>query len=283
MNPPIEDIALSEAHEGIHRTIGKSLGLDSRGRRKFGGGGLFDLSMEMKPSRKPHVRKPYSESLRRDLVCPNCSFDHSVYGLATWCSDCGEDIFSTHILGEIQVVRAILSDVPRRETELGARVATSDMENALEDLVSIFEASLKYEVRRYSKDQGESEDDLEKRTKKIGSKLQSVRMAQEILPKHCGIGFEHFDSNKLEALDALFQKRHPITHNLGVIDRKYLDRIKSYEKEGKEIRVSLDELYVASQAVFDLLETYHLKLHPGARKAKREKDETAGQEGDQEK
>lgn len=265
-----EDIMLSEAHDGIHKMINKSLGLDSRGRRNFGSGGLLDISMEMKPSQKPRVRKPYSESLRRDLICPNCSLDHSVYGLATWCPDCGADIFSTHIWGEIEVVRAILSDVPRREDSLGARVATADMENALEDLVSIFEASLKYEVRRYSQDQGESEEALEKRMKKIGSKLQSVRMAQEILPKQCGTGFEYFDSSKLSALDAFFQKRHPITHNLGVIDRKYLDRIKSYEKEGREIRVSLDELHTASQTVFDLLESYHLELHPKAHTANRD-------------
>ena len=122
--------------------IGKSLSLDSKGRRKFGSGGLIDISMEMKSSRKSHVRKPYSETLRRDLTCPNCSLDHSVYGLATWCSDCGVDIFSTHILGEINVVRAILGDVPRREEDLGVRVAASDIENALEDLVSIFEATL---------------------------------------------------------------------------------------------------------------------------------------------
>jgi hypothetical protein len=272
----IEDIAMSEAHEGIHKMIGKSLGLDSRGRRNFGDGGSFDISMEMKPSRKPHVRKPYSESLRRDLICPNCSLDHSVYGLATWCSDCGVDIFTTHVLGEIQVVRAILSDVPRREENLGARVATSDMENVLEDLVSIFEASLKYEVRRYAQDQQEAQEETERRFKKIGSKLQSVRLAQEILPKHCGIGFEHFATDKLEALDMLFQKRHPITHNLGVIDRKYLDRIKGYEKEGKEIRVSLVELHEASQVVFDLLESYHLQLHPGAHKA-RQRDEGTDQ------
>lgn len=262
-----KDIVSGEALEGVHKALAKSLGLDSRGRKSFGSGGLIDIKMEMKPPRKPYVRRPYSESLRRDLVCPNCGLDHSVYGLATWCSDCGLDVFTTHVLGEIEVVRAILSDVPRREKELGARVATSDLENALEDLVSIFEASLKYEVRRHAQSQGESDEEVDKRMKKVGNKLQSVRMAQEILPKHCGVGFDHFDSGKLEELDALFQKRHPITHNLGVIDRKYLDRIKGYEKEGKEIRVSLEELHAASQTVFDLLEGYHMELYPEACRA----------------
>ena len=260
----VKDVALSEAHEGIQKMIGKSLGLDSRGKRKFGSGGMLDISMEMKPSRKPHVRKPYSETLRRDVICPSCTLDHSVYGLATWCSDCGCDIFSSHVLGEINVVKAILGDVPRREKDLGARVAANDVENALEDLVSIFEATLKYEVRRYSQEQGLSEEDLGKKMGRIGSKLQSVRMAQEILPKHCGLGLEHFDSDKLDALDTLFQKRHPITHNLGVVDRKYLDRMKSYEKEGKEVQVSIAELRVAAETLFDLLESFHLRLHPDA-------------------
>jgi len=262
-----KDIAMSEAHDGIQRMLKKTLKLDGRGKRKLTSGGLIDISMELKPSRKPHVRRPFADTLRRDVVCPSCTLDHSVFGLATWCSDCGDDIFTTHVLGEIDVVRIILGDVPRREQAFGARIAASDIENALEDLVSIFEATLKIEIRRHNRNAGESEEDLEKRMKKIGSRLQSVRNAIDILPNNCGIGFDHVDSTVLENLDRLFQKRHPITHNLGVVDRKYLERMRSREEEGKDVQVTVQQISDATEIVFDLLEGFHLRLFPNATKA----------------
>ena len=42
----------------------------------------------------------------------------------------------------------------------------------------------------------------------------------------------------LEEARTVFEKRHPITHNLGVIDRKYLERVRSGELEGREVRIT---------------------------------------------
>ena len=39
-----------------------------------------------------------------------------------------------------------------------------------------------------------------------------------------------------------FEKRHPVTHNLGVIDRKYLERTREVEREGREVRISTEEI-----------------------------------------
>ena len=182
-----KDIAISEAHDGIQGMLKDSLGLDSRGKKCISGGGLVDITMELVPSQRPPVRRPYADILRRDVICPSCGLDCSVYGLATWCSGCGLDIFTTHVMGEIGVVRTILADVPRRGEAFGPRIAAGDIENALEDLVSIFEATLKYEIRRHLRNAGESKDDLEKRMGRLGSRLQSVRNAIGILPKECGI------------------------------------------------------------------------------------------------
>ena len=261
-----KDIAMSEAHDGINRMLKKSLGLDSRGKRSFGGD-LLKIDMELKQSRKPPVRRPYADLLRRDVLCPACGLDHSVYVLATWCSDCGQDIFTTHVLGEIGVVHTILSDVPRREDAFGVRIAASDIENALEDLVSIFEATLKYEIRRYATGNGVSRDEVDKQMGRLGSRLQSVRNAIEILPKQCGIGFDGTPNDELDRLDRLFQKRHPITHNLGVIDRKYLERMQTGEPEGREVRVTLRDVSNAATAVFGVLERFHTRLYPNTVKA----------------
>jgi hypothetical protein len=244
----------------------EALGLDSQGRRQLVGG-LLNVSIEMKSPSKPHVWRPWETILKRDAVCPRCQLDQSVYGLAVWCADCGVDIFSTHILGEINVVRAMLADVPRRRDLLGERAAAKDVENALEDLVSVFEAVLKIDLQRFMRLHGVLDSEVDTRMRRIGSRMQSVSSAEAIVPDHCN-GTQLFSGAAvLQGLDLVFQKRHPITHNLGVIDRKYLDRVRNGEVEGREVRVEPEEVQQAAHVVFLVLEDLHVRLFPDSVKA----------------
>jgi hypothetical protein len=54
-------------------------------------------------------------------------------------------------------------------------------------------------------------------------------------------------------LAAVLEKRHPIAHNLGVVDRQYLLRAQSGELEGREIRVGEEELLRAIDMVQGIL------------------------------
>jgi len=55
-------------------------------------------------------------------------------------------------------------------------------------------------------------------------------------------------------LSYIFDKRYPIAHNLGVVDKKYIGRGRSSESEGIEIRVEKAEAATASDLVFKALE-----------------------------
>jgi hypothetical protein len=247
---------------GVERAMRDALGLGSAGKRRLVDG-LIKVDLEMKSSPPPHVWKPYEEILRRDLVCTKCTLDHSVYGLAVWCPDCGEDIFPTHVQGEIRVIEAIVGDVDRRRHELGARVAARDLENALEDLVSVFEVTLKFELRRYRKSKGDTDDQVDAAMKKIGSRLQSVSNAVTIIPPLCdGIPLFPTGSADEAKLNRVFQKRHPITHNLGVVDRKYIERVRSGEAEGTEVRVAKEEILETAKITHAVLAEFHEKLFP---------------------
>jgi ribosomal protein L44E len=222
-----KDLVMREAKIGAERAVREALGFGSGGKRRLVDG-LIKVDMEMKSDPPEHVWQPYEDILQRDLICPHCTLDHSVYGFAIWCPDCGKDIFTTHVRGEIRVIEAIVGDVDRRKNELGARVAARDLENALEDLVSIFEATFKIEIRRYRKDKGDSDGGIDATMKKIGSRLQSVSSAVTIVSESCdGIPLFPAGSNDEGKLARVFQKRHPITHNLGVVDRKYIDKVRS--------------------------------------------------------
>ncbi|MBI3867434.1 MAG: hypothetical protein HY299_02800 [Verrucomicrobia bacterium] len=257
-----KEMVTREATIGVQRALQQALGLGSGGKRRLVDG-LISVDLEMKSSPTPHVSRPYEDVLRRDLICPNCTLDHSVYGFAIWCADCGNDIFTTHVRNEIRVIEAIVSDVDRRRKELGARVAARDLENALEDMVSIFEATLKMEIRRHRKGKGDTEVAIETAMKKIGSRLQSVSHAVSIIPEHCDCAYLFPpDSADEVRLDRIFQKRHPITHNLGVVDKKYIERVRSGEAEGTEVRVEKSEIVDTARITFAVLSDLHSRLFP---------------------
>lgn len=257
-----KELVAREARSGIERAMREALGLGHSGKRRLVDG-LISVDLEMKSSPPSHVWRPYEDILRRDLICPHCTLDHSVYGFGVWCPDCGKDIFTTHIQGEIRVTEAIIGDIDRRKKELGPRVAARDLENSLEDLVSIFEATLKMEIRRYRKSKGDGADQVDSVMKRIGSRLQSVSQAVTIIPEFCdGQLLFASGSDDAKKLDRVFQKRHPITHNLGVVDRKYIERVQSGEAEGTEVRVEMPEILDAAKITHAILSEFHNKLFP---------------------
>lgn len=258
-----QDILTREATKGISRSIENGLGLGPSRKKKYGDK-FFSMELEYKPGQLLHVRRPFEEVLRRDVVCPHCGLDHSVYGLATWCSDCGRDIFMTHVETEFNVIRAMLKDSNRREKELGSRVAQKDIENALEDTVSVFEATLRAQVKRVLIERGISKEEIEDIfRKKIKTNFQNVALAQEITKEIIGKRvFEGTDERDVGLLNKIFLKRHPITHNLGVVDRKYLEKVRSGELEGRDVRVTEEEVEQAIKIAFNSMAEFHHAIFP---------------------
>lgn len=252
-----KDIALREAQGGIDNMINDALGLGPSGRRKMGGG-LISIEMSYKPSTPRHVRRPYEDEVRRDVICPYCTLDQTVFGLATWCSDCGRDIFLTHVSAEIAVTQSMLKDVCRREQDLGKRVATKDLENCLEDAVSIFEASVKALVRRALTERGDDPASIDSQMTKIGNSFQSTDRSKEQLLKL--FGYSPSQPDLWGRLSGCFQKRHPVTHNLGVVDKKYLERAQEAEREGREVRISESEVAALLEDIYSAISNIHQAL-----------------------
>ena len=148
------DVATREAHKGVDRMMRDALKVGASGKRKMKGN-FISMELKYKPGSLPHVTHPFEDEVRRDVVCPHCSLDQTVFGLATWCSDCGRDIFLTHVNAQLDVTRLMVDDIERREKHLGKRVVAKDLENCLEDAVSIFEAAVKATVRRALIERGE--------------------------------------------------------------------------------------------------------------------------------
>lgn len=237
----------NEVVKGIDKSIQKALGLGSSHKKTYGSG-MFKMEMSYKPGRPDFVPRPLEEELRRDIICPNCGLEHAVFGLATWCPDCGKDIFICHVDTEFEVIQKVLSVIDKRREELGARVAGRDIENGLEDTVSVFEAVLKIITKKLLAEMGITPEMIISRLEKIRNSYQNINSAAKTFLTQTG--FELFDSisqDEVETLKSIFEKRHPITHNVGIVDKKYLERVRTGETEGREIRVTAQEVELAIQ------------------------------------
>jgi hypothetical protein len=236
-----ESVVMREAQGGIQNMMKDALGLDSRGRRRMSGD-FLSIELSMKSSSPRPVVKPIEEELRRDVTCPHCTLVHAVFGLAVWCPDCGKDIFLTHVGAELDVVRKVLGEVEGRRERLGARVAARDIENALEDTVSIFEAVMKFTYRRkLTESVGATE--AESRLARHRNAFQNPRRAAEIV--NAELGEDLFASTGAEGQETVcntFQKRHPITHNLGVVDRQFLGHGIVADSLGREVPLTVEEV-----------------------------------------
>jgi predicted nucleic acid-binding Zn-ribbon protein len=248
------DVAINEALGGLDGILRDALRLDKSGKRTIDAG-LLSIEMSLTPAQQTAVGRPVEEELRRDLTCTHCGLRHAVFGLAFWCPDCGNDLFLQHVREEFDVVRRILEVAPQRRAELGARVAARDIENALEDVVSIFEAVLKLICRSELLARGIAQEDVSATIEsKVRNKFQNVGLAQIVFAEIVGRELLRGESSEtIAGLSAVFEKRHPITHNLGVIDRKYMRRVESGEPVGREIRVSSAEVLQAIDVVEHIL------------------------------
>jgi hypothetical protein len=262
-----KDVVLREAEKGISNAFENALDLGPSRKKRFGKGPI-SMEISYQPGYLLPVRPPIGEELRRDVTCPKCGLEHAVFGLANWCPSCGSDIFLVHVDKEFEVVRNMLGDIERRHKQLGARVAVRDVENALEDLVSIFEATLRAMTRRHLKNTGISDEDLEDLLRKrIGNKYQNIQLAAEVSEHELGVElFEGCDKGEVEAFRLTFEKRHPITHNLGVVDRKYLEKVRSGELEGRDVPVTVEEIKSAITFSSRVLQKLHSHLFTPAEK-----------------
>ncbi len=253
-----KDVLAEEVRKGLGASIANALGLDASGRKKIDGG-LVSVEVSLRQDAGHYVRPPVEDEIRRDVTCPHCGLFHSVFGLAIWCPDCGKDIFLSHVEAEYGIVKTILADAGRRRETLGARVAARDIENALEDTVSIFEATLRAITARCLMSRGRTSaevDDILR--KKVGNSFQNVRKAAEVAEEVLELDLYAGRSDKeIDQLRLTFEKRHPITHNLGVVDRQYLARVNSAEKEGRDIRVTVGEVYDAIAVCMTIITSAH--------------------------
>ena len=215
----MQEIAASYAMSMITKELDKAFGKLARSTRnnKF-------LKITYKPSRKITFQNNpigQSEEWETDITCEKCGTRYSVIGSAYFCPCCGHNSAVSAFNESTDSIEKMLKSLPEMKqllTESYGRDKAETMcrgllESSLGDIVSSFQ---KFASCHYDKLTGE--------ISRVND-FQIVEKGNQLFKDAAGKGYEEWLSDQeLHDMNMLFQRRHLIEHNNGMVDQKYVDK-----------------------------------------------------------
>jgi len=202
---------------------------------------FIKLSVDYKSSHRPIAYYAEKEVETR-LVCENCTLEYAIYGKFANCPDCGK-------ANTLQILNANLSLIHKLLIQAEIQTDPSFREylihNALEDIVSSFDSfgrnSISIAVRNTT-------------LSDLSTSFQNILKAKDRIEQHFGFDFSQaLSEGDWNLILALFQKRHLISHNDGIIDEAYVQITGDNSAViGRKIVVTIDEVRTALQYISSL-------------------------------
>jgi hypothetical protein len=216
---------------------------------------FLSIGITVQTSALPDIATYEENRLKQRVTCPHCHANYAVYGISFVCPRCGGDTLLWHLDSAAHEIRALLELPDEILSRLDARSQEKLLANALEDVVSFWEGYLKalyrYAVRR--RYDPERATELERH---IGTTFQRLSGATERFAKDLDIDLlVHLTPEDVEVLTLVFNKRHVLTHNLGLADERFLMQTQTdlQHQVGQEIEITREETLRALDIVSDVL------------------------------
>lgn len=214
---------------------------------------FISMSLKVQGSKKRTYVLPTTSTkeMQLDIQCEECSSRFAVIGSAYFCPACGHNSVTRTYSDSLRKIKVkkenisiirqnLVETVGEDEAEL---VRRSLIETCISDGVVAFQRYCEGLYEKYGKIPFNAFQNLEK-----GSKLWKTAI---------GYGYEKWlSSNELRELNILFQKRHLLAHQDGIVDIKYITKTgDTYYTEGQRIVISEQDI--------DKLLSYLTKLSEG--------------------
>lgn len=184
------------------------------------------VKIKYKPSKKVTViNNPIGQrdEWNLDITCDNCGTRYSVIGSAYFCPCCGhnsvENMFDSSIATIESMLKAQDFMCEKLTEQYGEddanKMCRSILEGTLGDIVSAFQ--------KFAKENLISNSSLD--TSKIRvNDFQIVTKGSNLYRTHLNKGYEDcLSKDEINLMTLLFNRRHILEHNEGIIDQKYLD------------------------------------------------------------
>lgn len=181
---------------------------------------FLSISVKVKRQNKTIVlpAKP-NDAMQLRIKCDFCSCNYAVIGSTHFCPACGETSAKQIFEQSAQTIRVIIERIEEicavtKDLDDQKNLNRAFVEDALKKCVTIFQVFV------------ESIIDGQKSAPNYRSNLfQNLSAGSDYFSENFGSGYSDFiGEDNIHALNVLFQKRHLLTHNDGIVDQRYLDK-----------------------------------------------------------
>jgi hypothetical protein len=216
----------------------------------------FSVRLSYRPGRLPSVRHYAEKELKRIVECDQCKGKYAVYGVSAYCPWCGEGNLHLHIKQSVSVIQSLLGIEADIEEKAGKEARYHLVGNCLEDCVGLFEGFLKA-IYGQALRVVTTDDDRTKKLKQLRNSFQNLKRAEEILRND--LGWELFESvaqSDRDFMELQFTKRHVITHNLSLVDEKFLSQAQTWQAPGQDVDIQpkdINRLLAFIETILDRL------------------------------
>jgi hypothetical protein len=231
----VKSVVMREVMGAVTKDL-KDLEFDIKPKEAFGIG----LSMKVK-SGPPHPVHRYREkALETHIECTSCTLKYAVFGVFAFCPDCRQHNSLQILYKNLELVRKMLGMAASAEAELAGRL----VENALEDCVSAFDGFGREICQVHSK----ASADLEK-VEKIS--FQNLEAAKQNVSALFKLDFAAgLTGDEWKAAVQGFQKRHLLSHKMGVVDGEYVRKSGDTEAVvGRKVNIDAGEVRALCQII----------------------------------
>ena len=182
------------------------------------------ISFTYKPDRRiSFINNPIGQrkEWETEICCEKCGTHYSVIGSAYFCPCCGYNSAINSFINSINSIEkmiASLDEIKSMLTEkynkdIAETMCRSMLESSIGDMISTFQkfASCKYE-------------ELSGKPSRVND-FQIVDKGSQLFYDETGKSYiDWLSSTELNFMKVIFQKRHLLEHNNGMVDQKYLDK-----------------------------------------------------------
>jgi hypothetical protein len=225
--------------DAVRRDL-KSLEFEHKPRGAFGIG----ISLKLQPGSPVPLHSYREQELETHVVCESCTLRYAIYGVFGWCPDCGVHNSSQILAKNLELAEKELALAETADRDLADHLVG----DALENVVSAFDGF----GRAISAEKGHE------------TRFQSLSGARRNIQDAFGFDFaDKLSEADWKFISRMFQKRHLLSHKMGVIDEDYISKADDASAVvGRKVQVQPTEVRNAIAIVTQLGSRLHAGIFP---------------------
>ena len=215
----MQEIAASWAMNYIQGELDKSFKKLARSTRnnKF-------IRITYKPGRRvTFINNPIGqrEGWETEICCEKCGTHYSVIGSAYFCPCCGFNSAVNSFNDSLDSIEKMLESLPEMKDMLTDKYNADSAETMCR---SMLESSIGYMVSAFQKFASCKYDELSGKTSRVND-FQIVDKGSKLFEEETGKKYSDWlTAGELAFMKLMFQRRHLLEHNNGMVDQQYLNK-----------------------------------------------------------